>query len=327
MVFSPDGRTAIAERPRLGCRRGPAARVLADGGTAAAYSADGRRILVLDRDGVRTRDATDRRRAGPADPDPVDRRGRGVLARRPAHRRRVRRPAQARAPEHGRPSDRPDPGLGAGLGQGGGGPARAHRHSSRAGLLPRRPDAGLGQRHRPHADPGLRIWDVASGKPLRRFKWGPLGAHEVAYLPHGRSIVTAGDDGTALVWDVSDLADRRPPEPPDARAFEAHWSDLASDDAPRAHRASWALGTEAAVPFLRDRLRPAAADQPAAGPEVLRTLRAIAALERIGSPPAREVVEVLERGDAGGPATRDAAEALLRLSRKKIHPPSGAAAR
>ena len=175
-------------------------------------------------------------------------------------------------------------------------------------------------------DPGLRIWDVASGKPLRRFKDEPGSGVQIAYLPDGRSIVTAAADGTALVWDVSDLADRPPPGPSDTKAFEALWSDLASSDAPRGHRASWALSAESAVPFLRDRLRPAAAGEPAAGPEVLRSLRAIAALERVGTPPAREVVERLARGDPGAPATRDAADALLRLSRKNALP-RGATAR
>jgi RNA polymerase sigma factor (sigma-70 family) len=176
-------------------------------------------------------------------------------------------------------------------------------------------------------DPGLRIWDVASGKPLRRFKDQPGSGIRIAYLPDGRSIVTAGADGTALVWDVSDLADRRPPEPPDAQALEALWSDLASSDARRAYRASWVLSVEDAVSYLRDRLRPAAANEPAVGPEVLRSLRAIAALERIGSPSARKVLEALERDDAGADATRDAAEALLRLTRKKGHSPGGAAAK
>jgi WD domain, G-beta repeat len=176
-------------------------------------------------------------------------------------------------------------------------------------------------------DPGLRIWDIASGKPLRRFKDDPGSGVRIAYLPDGRSIVTAGADGTALVWDVSDLADRRPPELPDAKALEALWSDLASDDAPRAHRASWALSVDGAVPFLRDRLHPATAKEPTTGPEVLRSLRAIAALERIGNTPAREILESLARGDPAAPATQDAADALLRLSRGKTRRPAGAPAR
>jgi RNA polymerase sigma factor (sigma-70 family) len=176
-------------------------------------------------------------------------------------------------------------------------------------------------------DPGLRIWDVASGKPLRRFKDEPGSGVRIAYLPDGRSIVTAGADGNALVWDVSDLADRRPPEPPDARALEALWSDLASDDAPRAHRASWALSVDGAVPFLCDRLRPAAANEPIAGREVLRSLRAIAALERIGSAQTREVLEGMVQGSPDAPAAQNAADALLRLSRRKPLLPSGAAAR
>ncbi len=177
------------------------------------------------------------------------------------------------------------------------------------------------------ADPGLRIWDVASGRPLRHFIIGPGGGLRIAYLPDGRSIVTAGKDGTALVWDVADLADRPREEPPVPKALEAFWLDLASDDAPRAHRASWALSAAGAVPFLRDRVHPATPKDPTTGPQVLRSVRAIAALERIGNPPARQVLENLARGEPAALATQNAVAALLRLSRVKTHPPAGATTR
>ena len=93
-------------------------------------------------------------------------------------------------------------------------------------------------------DRGLRVWDIATGRQERRFANYPGGGSLVAYLPDGRSIVTASGDGTALVWDVSDLADRRPTEMPDAKRLEALWSDLATDDAPRGYRASWALSAQ-----------------------------------------------------------------------------------
>jgi hypothetical protein len=65
-------------------------------------------------------------------------------------------------------------------------------------------------------DPTLRVWDVATGRELRRFDMHPNGANFVAFLPGGRRIVTASwSGGTGLVWDVSDLADRRPPGPSD----------------------------------------------------------------------------------------------------------------
>jgi RNA polymerase sigma factor (sigma-70 family) len=173
-------------------------------------------------------------------------------------------------------------------------------------------------------DAGLRIWDVASGKPLKRFTNGPDIGVRIAYLPDGRSIVTAGKDGLAVVWDVSDLADRRPPELPDPNALEALWLDLASDDAPRAYRASWALSVEGALPFLRDRLSTTPPKGPKSGPEVLRSLRAIAAIERIGTGPARKILRELARGEPATLASQDAKAAVLRVSRTKTRQEAGA---
>jgi RNA polymerase sigma factor (sigma-70 family) len=168
------------------------------------------------------------------------------------------------------------------------------------------------------SDMGLRIWDIASGRQLRRFDYPAGGANAVAYLPNGRAIITSGvKDGMAIVWDVSDLADRRTEEAPDAKGLEGVWADLASDDAPRAYNASWRLSAPAAVPILRERLRSVISKEPASGREVLRSLRAIAALERIGNPAAREVLESLARGDSTASVAQDAAAALLRLSRRK----------
>jgi WD40 repeat protein len=182
--------------------------------------------------------------------------------------------------------------------------------------------------NRGESDPALRVWDIATGRELRRFDYHPDGANFVAFLPDGRTIVTAsGLDGMAMVWDVSDLADRRTLELLDAKGLEVLWSDLASVDAPRGYRASLALSVDGAVPFLRVRLRPAASKDPVAGAEVVRSVRALAALERIGSPLARDVLQGLSRGDAASPITQDAAAALFRLSRTMSHPPASATTR
>ena len=77
-------------------------------------------------------------------------------------------------------------------------------------------------------------------------------------------------------------------------------------------------------PFLAEHLRPAttpdpqgipAASGPIAPPEVLRTLRAIAAMERAGTREAREVMERMASGDQGAIQTREAGSALHRLGR------------
>src|SRR5207302_347659 len=134
------------------------------------------------------------------------------------------------------------------------------------------------------------------------------------------------EDATALVWDVSDLRDSRESGmrlTPDV--LKSRWDELAGDDARAAYRATWALSVPSAVAFLREHLCPAtspdpngvpAAIGPIAPPEVLRTLRAIAALERVGTPEARAVLERMARGNPDAIETRDAKSALDRLSRR-----------
>jgi WD40 repeat protein len=325
VVFSPDGRTATANNHVWDVAAGRLFVALQSRCSIAAYSADGRRIIALDRDGVSTWDVT----TGDAlrRPVPVQWSG-GSAAFSPDGRLVAVGSLVPRTPGRRDMGDRLiEPIRIRELGSGQEVAALFGHTDSSSGLAFSPDGRMLASVSSSHLDPGLRVWDAATGKPLRRFKCPPRGGHVVAYLPDGRSIVTASEDGTALVWDVSDLADRRPPDLFDIKALEAFWSDLASADARTAHRASWSLSVDKAVPFLRDRLRPAAANNATAGPEVLRSLRAIAALERVGTPQAREILETLARGHAGALATRDAAEALLRLSRKKTHLAGGATAR
>jgi RNA polymerase sigma factor (sigma-70 family) len=51
-------------------------------------------------------------------------------------------------------------------------------------------------------DRTIRIWDVATGRELRRFD-NPEGSEHIEYLPDGRSVVNLGTDGVVTVWDVS----------------------------------------------------------------------------------------------------------------------------
>jgi WD40 repeat protein len=66
------------------------------------------------------------------------------------------------------------------------------------------------------------VWDVASGRERGRFVGHRKKALAAAFSPDGRELVSVGDDGTALVWDLTalppgeelHLADVPPPPPP-----------------------------------------------------------------------------------------------------------------
>jgi RNA polymerase sigma factor (sigma-70 family) len=174
-------------------------------------------------------------------------------------------------------------------------------------------------------DSTVRILDLATGLEVRRFEGHRGSVNAVAFTPDGRSLVSGSEDATALVWDVSDLREGREsgmrlaPE-----VLKSRWDELADNDAGTAYRATWAMSVPSAVAFLRQHLRPASvpdpkeisvANGPIAPPEVLRTLRGITALERVGTPEARAVLERMARGNADATETRDAKSALDRLSR------------
>ena len=159
----------------------------------------------------------------------------------------------------------------------------------------------------------VRVLDLATGRELRRFEGHRGAVNALAFSPDGRWIVSGSEDATALVWDVSDLKDQQKSEPLTAESLEARWEELAGNDARTAYHASWALSVPSAVSFLRDHLRPAAVAKPITAPEVLRTVRALAALERASTPEARGVIERLANGDPSARETREARAALDRL--------------
>jgi hypothetical protein len=82
----------------------------------------------------------------------------------------------------------------------------------------------------------------------------------VDFAPDGKLLASGSLDTTALLWDLESLLQGRPPRKANLLAsdWEAHWTDLAGEDAPRAHRAVWALAaaSERAVPLIAAHLRP-----------------------------------------------------------------------
>ena len=66
-----------------------------------------------------------------------------------------------------------------------------------------------------------RLWDVASGKEIRRFDHRHTnGVRSVAFSPDGKQVLTGSSDDTALLWDTASGKE--------IRSFEGHAAGIAS---------------------------------------------------------------------------------------------------
>src|SRR5262249_36036994 len=155
------------------------------------------------------------------------------------------------------------------------------------------------------------LWDLASGKPARRYRSGHVNrqnAVAVAFMPDGRRMITGHDDCTALVWDLTGTGRSGGKNVPElsADALARLWDDLAGDAPGKAHRAGGDLADrpERAGALVRERVKPVRAADDAA----VRGL--VAKLDAPGFA-AREAAEkqLRELGETAVPALRAALKA------------------
>jgi WD40 repeat protein len=177
-------------------------------------------------------------------------------------------------------------------------------------------------------------WQAGTKRGLNELEalWSDLAAEDVRKAYQAIHLLAALPAQAVLT-----LAGRlRPVAEPDPMHIDRRIADLDSNQfAVRAAAAKeLAMLGEMAEPALRQalkgkpsvelrkRVESLLASMRAARPqETLRTLRAIAVLERIGTPDAKRVLEKFATGAAGARETRDARDALDRLARQPVRVP------
>lgn len=154
--------------------------------------------------------------------------------------------------------------------------------------------------------PFLLVWELASrGKRLRLS--GGVWSVPPAFSPDGAVLASVGPTATAIVlWDMTGCVSAKPAATTD---LDTLWKHLDDADAAVAFAAMSRLiaAPGEAVALLRKELRPAPG---------LRVGRAVEVLERLATPPARDLLATFAQGDSLEPLTREASVALQRLKAK-----------
>jgi hypothetical protein len=140
------------------------------------------------------------------------------------------------------------------------------------------------------SDDVIRLWD-REGRPFRPLRGHDGPVNDLSFAPDGRTLVSASEDGTALVWDMTALS---PPVglprlvPPDRC-----WENLRSEDAEKAFQAICLFRRKPieTVTLLQNRLTPTAPLDPK------RIERLLAELDSEKSTMRRQAVQQLEAMD------------------------------
>ena len=122
------------------------------------------------------------------------------------------------------------------------------------------------------------------------------------FSPDGARLISGSHDTTALIWDLTGLADEKDAKTLTPERLTALWDDLADADAGKAWRAVWRLAADpaASVPFLQKHLRPAEVD-------AKRIAALLAALDGDDFEEREKASRGLAKlGDLAGPAVRQA---------------------
>jgi WD40 repeat protein len=152
-------------------------------------------------------------------------------------------------------------------------------------------------------DGSVRVWDAFRGIFLRRIEGHRAQVTDLSFSRDGRRLASCSTDTTALVWDLAAIGIVSQPAPPKLRpaALASLWEDFRGGGAAKAYQAIGTLAASPAesVPFLSERVRPAAAADLRRLPALLTELDADGFADR-----ERAEGEIARMGDQTEPALR-----------------------
>jgi hypothetical protein len=108
----------------------------------------------------------------------------------------------------------------------------------------------------------IYLWEVATAKVRAVYTGHQARVTSLDFSPNGARLISGSHDTTALIWDLTGIADEKDANTLTPERLAALWEQLADADAGKAWRAGWRLVADPAssVPFLQKHMRPAEVD-------------------------------------------------------------------
>ncbi len=172
--------------------------------------------------------------------------------------------------------------------------------------------------------------EARTGRVRRRLKGDSRPVQHLTFSPDGTRLLSAGPDGSALLWDVSGRPAGPDATPPTPERVADWWELLTDDNAARAYdlMSEMAGHPSATVELLRERLKPVKPPEPAQLDTLMERLdgerfadreaasRELVALGEVAEPRLREAA----RSSSSLEVKRRAADCLEQLGPAKLRP-------
>jgi WD40 repeat protein len=108
----------------------------------------------------------------------------------------------------------------------------------------------------------IYLWEIGTAKVRAVLMGHRDRVTSLDFSPDGSRLISGSYDTTALIWDLTGVADEKDTKTLTPERLASLWDELADADAGKAWRAGWRLTADPAtsVPFLQKHLRPAEVD-------------------------------------------------------------------